>query len=193
MTTLLHQLSNLDTLTSALMGGASVQLQPIAGEVPVIRVSIEGRDELPIFVTSSDTQFICLCYLWTDEDVRPERRAELHEALLDLNPSVPLSSFEEPQILRYRPGDFFVAHQDGNTGLMHSEREARRKVSVVLFVNEGYGGGELVFSEWHPARPHGRYAVPAEAGLLAAFPAEATHEVTPVTQGHRYTIVSWFG
>ena len=93
MTTLLHQLSNLDTLTSALMGGASVQLQPIAGEVPVIRVSIEGREELPIFVTSSDTQFICLCYLWTDEDVRPERRAELHEALLDLNPSVPLSSF----------------------------------------------------------------------------------------------------
>ncbi|WP_225783633.1 YjfI family protein [Xenophilus sp. Marseille-Q4582] len=93
MTTLLHQLSNLDTLTSALMGGVAVQLQPIAGEVPVIRVSIEGRDELPIFVTSSDTQFICLCYLWTDEDVRPERRAELHEALLDLNPSVPLSSF----------------------------------------------------------------------------------------------------
>lgn len=93
MTTLLHQLSNLDTLTSALMGGVAVQLQPIAGEVPVIRVSIEGREELPIFVTSSDTQFICLCYLWTDEDVRPERRAELHEALLDLNPSVPLSSF----------------------------------------------------------------------------------------------------
>lgn len=107
--------------------------------------------------------------------------------------AVPLSSFEEPQILRYRPGDFFVAHQDGNTGLMNSEREQRRKVSLVLFVNEGYGGGELVFSEWHPARPHGRYAVPAEAGLLAAFPAEATHEVTPVTHGHRYTIVSWFG
>ena len=106
---------------------------------------------------------------------------------------LPLSSFEEPQILRYRPGDFFVAHQDGNTGLMHSERERRRKVSVVLFVNEGYGGGELVFSEWHPARPNGRYAVPAEAGLLAAFPSEATHEVTPVTHGHRYTIVSWFG
>ena len=93
MTVLLHQLSNLDSLTSALMGGVAVQLQPIAGEVPVIQVSIEGRDELPIFVTCSDTQLICLCYLWTDEDVRAERRAELHEALLDLNPSVPLSSF----------------------------------------------------------------------------------------------------
>ena len=93
MTTLLHQLSNLDTLTSALLGGVPVQLQPIAGEVPVIRVGIDGRDELPIFVTCSDTQLICLCYLWTDEDVRPDKRAELHEALLDLNPSVPLSSF----------------------------------------------------------------------------------------------------
>lgn len=93
MTVLLHQLGNLDALSSALLGGATVQLQPIAGEVPVIQVSIEGREELPIFVTCSDTQIICLCYLWTDDDVRPERRAELHEALLDLNPAVPLSSF----------------------------------------------------------------------------------------------------
>ncbi|KZT17879.1 hypothetical protein A1D30_00710 [Acidovorax sp. GW101-3H11] len=75
------------------MGGVAVQLQPIAGDVPVVQVSIEGRDELPIFVTCSDMQMICLCYLWTDADVRPERRAELMEALLDLNPSVPLSAF----------------------------------------------------------------------------------------------------
>ena len=90
---LLHQLNNLDVLTSALMGGVAVQLQPISGDVPVVQVSIEGRDELPIFVTCSDTQIICICYLWTDDDVRAERRAELLEALLDLNPSVPLSSF----------------------------------------------------------------------------------------------------
>ena len=93
MTDLLSQLSNLDTLLSALMGGNGVQVQPIAGEVPVLQVSIEGRQELPIFVTCSDAQTICLCYLWTNDDVRPERRAELNEALLDLNPSVPLSSF----------------------------------------------------------------------------------------------------
>lgn len=90
---LLDQLNNLDTLTSALMGGVAVQLQPIAGDVPVLRVSIEGREELPIFVTCSDTQTLCLCYLWTEADLRPERRAELLEALLDLNPAVPLSAF----------------------------------------------------------------------------------------------------
>ncbi|BEP86529.1 hypothetical protein GmRootV77_16030 [Variovorax sp. V77] len=59
----------------------------------MVQVSIEGRDELPIFVTSSDMQIICICYLWTEEDVKPARRTELLESLLDLNPSVPLSSF----------------------------------------------------------------------------------------------------
>ena len=75
------------------MGAVSVHLQPIPGEVPVVQVSIEGRDELPIFITSSDMQIICICYLWTEEEVKPERRTELLESLLDLNPSVPLSSF----------------------------------------------------------------------------------------------------
>jgi len=93
MQSLLDQLKGLDALAGAAMGGLSVQLQPIPGSTPVVQVSIEGRDELPIFVTSSDMQIICICYLWTEEEVKPERRTELLESLLDLNPSVPLSSF----------------------------------------------------------------------------------------------------
>ncbi|SEK15991.1 hypothetical protein SAMN05216567_12241 [Variovorax sp. OK605] len=93
MQSLLDQLKGLDVLAGAEMGGLPVQLQPIPGRTPVIQVSIEGRDELPIFVTSSDMQIICICYLWTEEEVKPERRTELLESLLDLNPSVPLSSF----------------------------------------------------------------------------------------------------
>jgi len=93
MQSLLVQLEGLDVLAGAAMGGLSVQLQPIPGSTPVVQVSIEGRDELPIFVTSSDMQIICICYLWIEEDVKPARRTELLESLLDLNPSVPLSSF----------------------------------------------------------------------------------------------------
>ncbi|MDP9909675.1 uncharacterized protein YjfI (DUF2170 family) [Variovorax boronicumulans] len=93
MQSLLDQLEGLDVLAGAAMGGLSVQLQPIPGSTPVVQVSIEGRDELPIFVTSSDMQIICICYLWTEEEVKPARRTELLESLLDLNPSVPLSSF----------------------------------------------------------------------------------------------------
>lgn len=91
--TLRDQLKGLDTITGQQMGGAVVQLQPIPGEVPVIQVCIEGRDELPIFVTCSDTQILCMCYLWSESEILVERRTEMLETMLDLNPSVPLSSF----------------------------------------------------------------------------------------------------
>lgn len=93
MNALHEQLRGLDALIESAMGGLVVQLQPIPGEVPVIQISIDGRQELPIFVTCSDSQLLCLCYLWTDDEVQPARRSELLETLLDLNPSVPLSAF----------------------------------------------------------------------------------------------------
>src|SRR5215204_6028939 len=39
--------------------------------------------------------------------------------------AVSLKECEDPQFLRYREGDFFVAHQDGNTGLLRLETEQR--------------------------------------------------------------------
>ena len=75
------------------MGALAVQLQPIPGSTPVLQVSLEGREELPIFVTCSDSQILCMCYLWADDEVLPERHTELLQTLLVLNPSVPLSAF----------------------------------------------------------------------------------------------------
>jgi SM-20-related protein len=114
---------------------------------------------------------------------------------------ISLSGCEEPQFLSYGVGDFFVAHQDGNTGLLRSDREQWRKISLVIFLNPqsetpeagSYGGGSLVFSEWRPGRSHGEFRFSGEAGTLVAFPSETTHEVIPVTEGVRYSIASWFG
>ena len=114
---------------------------------------------------------------------------------------ITLNSCEEPQFLRYEPGDFFVAHQDGNTGMLLTNREQSRKVSLVVFLNRQsdssepgtYKGGSLLFSDWHPARQPAQFALHGDAGLLVAFPSETTHEVTPITEGERYSIVSWFG
>jgi predicted 2-oxoglutarate/Fe(II)-dependent dioxygenase YbiX len=36
---------------------------------------------------------------------------------------ISINGCEEPQFLRYRVGDFFVAHQDGNTGLLRLETD----------------------------------------------------------------------
>lgn len=93
MKTLHELLEGLDLLIGEAMGGVAVDLQPIPGDVPVVQISIEGRQELPIYLTSSEAQILCLCYLWSDDEVLPERRGELLETLLDLNPSMPLSSF----------------------------------------------------------------------------------------------------
>ena len=68
-----------------------------------------------------------------------------------------LDGFEEPQFLRYGPGDYFVAHQDGNTPLMRDESRFR-KISVVIFLSaqsehptpETFCGGSLVL---HAADP----------------------------------------
>jgi len=99
---------------------------------------------------------------------------------------VVLKECEEPQFLRYREGDFFVAHQDGNTGLLRLETE-QRLISTVIFLSRDYSGGSLVFSNLRE-----RYQVSPEPGTLVAFRSETTHEVTPVTHGERYSIASWY-
>ena len=107
-----------------------------------------------------------------------------------------LGELEEPQFLRYEAGDYFVAHQDGNTGMLRSERESRR-VSAVIFLNNqteraeagAYRGGSLVF---HPRGASAPLKLSGEAGALVAFRAETTHEVEPVTRGERFTVASWY-
>ena len=114
---------------------------------------------------------------------------------------VSLDGCEEPQFLRYRVGDFFVAHQDGNTGMLLSDREQSRRVSVVIFLNrqseapeaDAYSGGALVFSDWRAGQGRVEFRLSGEAGTLVAFRSETTHEVVPVTHGERYSIVSWYG
>lgn len=93
MKSLQERIEGLDAVLGARLGGVSVSLQPIPGEIPVIQAVIGGREELPIFVTASADQVLCLCYLWKDEEIVPEKRQELLELLLDLNPAIPLSAF----------------------------------------------------------------------------------------------------
>ncbi len=147
-----------------------------------------------------------------DERVRKVTRAQpeaktvarVAQRLMDHRESVAehfgvsLSRCEEPQFLCYRIGDFFVAHQDGNTGLVSLDSDKSRLVSVSIFLNrqsettegDSYGGGSLVFSDW---RLNKRFELAGEAGTLVAFRSEITHEVIPVTHGERYSIVSWYG
>jgi SM-20-related protein len=123
---------------------------------------------------------------------------EEHRPRIEAHFGRPLDGCERPQYLRYGPGDYFVAHQDGNTPLIHDESRFR-KVSAVIFLSEQsdhpspdtFCGGSLVlhgpFSE-----PDLQIALAPAPGTLVAFPSETTHEVTPITHGERLSIVSWY-
>lgn len=112
-----------------------------------------------------------------------------------------LSECEEPQFLRYQIDDFFVAHQDGNTGLLRLDTE-RRLVSTVIFLSletdspepgpNVHCGGSLVFINLRARAEEAKVRVVANPGTLIAFRSETTHEVTPVTYGERHSIVSWY-
>jgi SM-20-related protein len=113
-----------------------------------------------------------------------------------------LNDCEQPQFIRYQPGDFFVRHQDGSTEQMDFDHLRVRRISIVVFLNAasqsaddgGYTGGSLNFySSWEgPQTTPPVRSTAGETGLLIAFRADAIHEVVPVTKGERFTIVNWF-
>lgn len=70
-----------------------IELAGVSGEVPVVEVSFPSAERESIFVTDAGSQLLCICYLWRTDEVRDEFRGELMTTLLELNPSVPLSSF----------------------------------------------------------------------------------------------------
>jgi PKHD-type hydroxylase len=103
--------------------------------------------------------------------------------------------------LVYRRGDHFSAHSDGGVDEDAPPEVARRRVSLVVALNDGAGeqpdftGGELHF---HPScppglepAPHDHVAVRSRPGLLIAFPSPMVHRVTPVVDGCRYSLAMW--
>jgi SM-20-related protein len=127
------------------------------------------------------------------------RRLLEYKSAVEEHFRIGLGQCEEPQFLRYGVGGYFVAHQDGNTGLLRSEQEGRR-VSVVIFLNRqtetpepgAYCGGSLVFHPSVASRARDPLRMGGETGALVAFRAETTHEVSPVTHGERHSIVCWY-
>jgi SM-20-related protein len=143
------------------------------------------------------------------EDVRkttsvhpaPETFTDVHARLLQQQSALEqhfgetLHDCERPQFLRYKKGDFFVRHQDGNTQQLDFDHLRIRRISIVVFLNDFssepqdgcFSGGTLNFYDQNET-----FALQGETGLLVAFTAETFHEVLPVTSGERFTIISWF-
>jgi len=92
----IHKIANhLNTLADSSETGLSFDCQPISGEVDVLQVTLLGREELPIFVSVTDDQILCITYLWGAEEVKPGSTNDMHTSMLEMNIPMPLSSFSK--------------------------------------------------------------------------------------------------
>jgi predicted 2-oxoglutarate/Fe(II)-dependent dioxygenase YbiX len=145
----------------------------------------------------------------TQASVRPELADAVHRRFETLRPelerhfAVSLTRSERPTFVVYRVGDFFLPHRDAATDDDSPDPIKARKVAVVVFLaveadepREGaYGGGALTLYGLLADPPWDAMAFPlvGEEGLLIAFPADMVHEVTEVTFGERFVVVTRFG
>jgi predicted 2-oxoglutarate/Fe(II)-dependent dioxygenase YbiX len=100
--------------------------------------------------------------------------------------------------LIYGKGDHFAAHSDGGGDDEAPLVVRRRRVSLVVALNDGSGdfsGGELEFYAGAvpdvAARGAPLVALRSEAGLLIAFASSMIHRVAPVVDGRRYSLALW--
>jgi len=134
-----------------------------------------------------------------------ERRMHELSPAIERHFGLQLDGCDRLHWLVYRSGDFFRMHSDsipaGEVDAAGPYRTiAMRAVSVVVFLNqhnhreEPYQGGDLIFyglMKTPGAKEYG-FPVDTETGLLVAFPSDTLHEVSPITEGKRYTLVTWF-
>ena len=130
-----------------------------------------------------------------------EDKIEALRERLEQHFDLELGDTDPVQCLVYKPGDFFVLHAD--TAPVESGEYSyvgKRRVSVVVFLNdpnhptEPYEGGALTFyglMDVPGSRGYG-FPIDPETGLLVAFPSVTLHEVSAITRGNRYTLVTWF-
>jgi PKHD-type hydroxylase len=103
---------------------------------------------------------------------------------------------ETVQIARYRENQFYEQHIDcnvmggeiiatGNGGAIVVPMLAQRKISASLLLSDesDYEGGDLVIIN--------EVAKTKKQGSIIVFPSFLAHQVTPVTQGVRYSAVCW--
>jgi len=105
------------------------------------------------------------------------------KAIVGFKNRFPLCEIEQDsgyEILRYRTNEFYTQHTD-------SFKDAPRAVSCSFSLNDDYSGGEFAFFNRHQK-------IKAPKGSALLFPSNFMypHEILPVINGTRYSIITWF-
>mgnify|MGYP003136618513 CR=1 FL=1 len=100
-------------------------------------------------------------------------------------PFINVGKLLQVDLLKYEEGGGYFYHTD-NYG--HG-----RTLSIILNLNEGYEGGDLVFGHQNLRAELKR--IKLKSGTLCFFPSNFLypHKIERITKGIRYSVVAWLG
>jgi predicted 2-oxoglutarate/Fe(II)-dependent dioxygenase YbiX len=95
-------------------------------------------------------------------------------------PDLEISSDSGYTLLKYEEGQFYKQHVD-------SFKQEQRALSCSFILNDDYEGGEFAFFDR-------KIKLKPKKGSVVMFPSNFMypHEVMPVQNGIRYSIITWF-
>lgn len=119
------------------------------------------------------------------QDIMGQAFIELAERCV----GVKLDWYETPSLMRYRAGGHYARHADSqnwDTETNKWHKVIDRDLSMLIYLNEGYEGGELTFNNFN-------YIITPWAAAAVLFPSDHryVHQAHTVTKGVRYAMVSW--
>ncbi|KAG4074924.1 hypothetical protein HA402_009349 [Bradysia odoriphaga] len=91
---------------------------------------------------------------------------------------------ERLRFLRYDPDDQFKPHCDASYA--RPDESARTLITLQMYLNEGFGGGETTFLERR--KESKRVPVVPQTGMILVFEHNILHEGSVVKSGQKYTI-----
>lgn len=84
-----------DLSEARLSDGTRLSIEMFDGEDSVACIKVEDREEFPIYMTADEGQILCITYLFGEDQVIPQKSAEMADSMLLMNVVIPLSAFSK--------------------------------------------------------------------------------------------------
>ena len=103
-----------------------------------------------------------------------------------------IKRIEPLQYTVYNKGEYFDWHMDIDQYDFSGEYKGLRKLSMTMFLNDDFEGGNLQLEAGPPNMRNRIINMQSQIGTMIFFPSTMWHRVTPIVKGVRKTLVVWF-